>query len=278
MAVVAQLSKGIAMHVLADIRTVVFDLDGTIYLGEHLIPGALAAVQRLQHANMPVFFLSNNPTKTPTEYVHKLTKLGIQVDISHILTSGLIMTEWLAAQPTRPRVFPIAEPALIELLMQHGVACSDDPTAVEYVLASFDRTFAYNKLQIAFDAMRAGATLIATNPDKYCPVPGGGQPDAAAIIAAIEACTDTTLAFTAGKPSLLAAHAVAARAQVDITQCLMVGDRLETDVSMGATGMRAALVMSGATTPALHAAWRGYQPDVVAADVAEVVTQLLAAR
>ncbi|MFM7679289.1 MAG: HAD hydrolase-like protein, partial [Roseiflexaceae bacterium] len=177
-----------------------------------------------------------------------------------------------------PRVYPIGEPALLALLTQHGVPLSDTPGSIDYVLASFDRTFAYAKLQIAFDAIRAGATLIATNPDKYCPVPGGGQPDAAALIAAICACTDTTLAFTAGKPSLLAADAVARRAGVPVAQCMMVGDRLETDISMGDAGMRAALVMSGATTPASLAAWRGYQPDMVCADVTEVVTQLLVAR
>lgn len=257
---------------------VVFDLDGTIYLGDHLIAGSRDAVLRLRDAGMPVFFLSNNPTKTPTEYVHKLAKLDIKVDESHVLTSGLIMAEWLAAQRPVPRVYPISEPALIALLTQYGIPLSDTPGAIDYVLASFDRTFAYAKLQIAFDAIRAGATLIATNPDKYCPVPGGGQPDAAALIAAICACTDTSLAFTAGKPSQLAAQAVATRAGVAVAQCLMVGDRLETDVSMGETGMRAALVMSGATTPALQAAWRGYAPDLVGADVADVVTQIMAIR
>ncbi len=257
---------------------VVFDLDGTIYLGDELFPCAHDAIARLRAAHIPVFFLSNNPTKTPTEYVHKLAKLGITVDESHVLTSGLIMAEWLASQTPIPCVYPIGEPALLALLAQYHIPMSDTPGAIDYVLASFDRTFAYAKLQIAFDAIRAGATLIATNPDKYCPVPGGGQPDAAALIAAICACADTTLAFTAGKPSQLAAQAVARRAGVPVAQCLMVGDRLETDISMGDTGMRAAVVMSGATTPALLAAWRGYQPDMVCADVGEVVTRLLSAR
>ena len=257
---------------------VVFDLDGTIYLGDELFACAQAAIERLRAAQIPVYFLSNNPTKTPSEYVHKLAKMGIPVAESAVLTSGLIMAEWLAAQTPIPRVYPIGEPALIALLTQYGVPMHDTPGAIDYVLASFDRTFAYAKLQIAFDAIRAGATLIATNPDKYCPVPGGGQPDAAALIAAICACTDTTLAFTAGKPSQIAAQAVARRAGVPVAQCMMVGDRLETDISMGDTGMQTALVMSGATTPALLAAWHGYQPDLVCADVGEVVTRLLAQR
>jgi NagD protein len=144
------------------------------------------------------------------------------------------------------------------------------------VLASFDRTFDYPKLQIAFDAVRAGATLIATNPDKYCPVPGGGEPDCAALIAAIEACTDTTLAFTAGKPSALAAQTAAARVGVPIERCLMIGDRLETDISMGHAGMQTALVLTGATTPAVLSNWQGYRPDAVYASVVECVSAVLA--
>ena len=257
---------------------VVFDLDGTIYLGDELFPWSQGAIARLRAAHIPVFFLSNNPTKTPSEYVQKLTKMGIAVNESQVLTSGLIMAEWLAAQTPIPRVYPIAEPALLALLTQYGVPLSDKPGSIDYVIASFDRTFVYAKLQIAFDAIRAGATLIATNPDKYCPVPGGGQPDAAALIAAICACADTTLAFTAGKPSQLAADAVARRAGVPVAQCIMVGDRLETDIAMGDTGMHTAVVMSGATTPTVLAAWQGHQPDMVCADVGEVVTQLLARR
>ena len=189
----------------ADIAAVVCDLDGTVYLGDHVIPGVPDAIARLRASGRRVLFLSNNPTKTPAQYVSKLTKLGIPATIDDVLTSALIMAEWLATQPDAPRVYVIGEPALISTLAAHGVQLCDVPSQIDYVLASFDRTFAYPKLQIAFDAVRAGAKLIATNPDKYCPVPGGGEPDAAAIIAAIEACTDTTVQFTAGKPSPLAA-------------------------------------------------------------------------
>lgn len=259
----------------ADIAAVVCDLDGTVYLGEHVIPGVPAAIARLRAAGLRVLFLSNNPTKTPAEYVTKLTKLAIPVTSDDILTSALIMAEWLAAQPVAPRVYAIAEPALISTLCAHGVQLSDVPGQIDYVLASFDRTFAYPKLQIAFDAVRAGAKLIATNPDKYCPVPGGGEPDAAAIIAAIEACTGTSLQFIAGKPSPLAAHAVATRLGLPITRCLMVGDRLETDIGMAATGMPTALVLTGASTQAMADQWSGPTPSLITASVVTLVDYLL---
>lgn len=260
------------------IHACVFDLDGTVYLGDHALPGVPAALARLRSAGVPVLFLSNNPTKTPDEYVSKLTHLGIAATHADVLTSAVVMVEWLQQQDPAPVVFPIAEAAFLTLLDAARIHQSDDPHTITHVLASFDRTFAYPKLQIAFDAMRAGATLIATNPDKYCPVPGGGQPDCAAIIAAIEACTDTKLAFTAGKPSRLAAHTAATRLGVPLAQCLMVGDRLETDVSMGAAGMQSALVMTGATDAHTLANWHGHPPDYVFASVVECVEHVLQMR
>jgi NagD protein len=245
-------------------RAFVFDLDGTVYLSDTPIPGVPEAIQRLRMRGVPVLFLSNNPTKTPAEYVKKLTAMGMPVT-EH---------DWLRQQLPAPRVYPIAEPALIALLTEAGITMTDTPGQIDYVLASFDRTFNYAKLQIAFDAMRAGATLIATNPDKFCPVPGGGQPDAAAIIAAIEASTDTHLAFTAGKPSHLAAQAASQRLGIAIEHIMMVGDRLETDIGMGHTGMQTGLVMTGATTPAILTAWQGRHPDVVADDVATLLARL----
>lgn len=259
----------------ADIAAVVCDLDGTVYLGDHVIPGVPDAIARLRASGRRVLFLSNNPTKTPAQYVSKLTKLGIPATIDDVLTSALIMAEWLATQPDAPRVYVIGEPALISTLAAHGVQLCDVPSQIDYVLASFDRTFAYPKLQIAFDAVRAGAKLIATNPDKYCPVPGGGEPDAAAIIAAIEACTDTTVQFIAGKPSPLAAQAVSMRLDVPIAHCLMVGDRLETDIGMAATGMPAALVLTGASTQAMADQWTGPAPSLITASVVTLADFLL---
>jgi NagD protein len=97
--------------------------------------------------------------------------------------------------------------------------------------------------------MRAGATLVATNADRYCPVPGGGQPDAAAIIAAIEACTNTQCALVVGKPSPIMAATVRARLGDPALRCVIVGDRLETDIAMGsAAQMDTVLVLTGAST------------------------------
>jgi NagD protein len=116
------------------------------------------------------------------------------------------------------------------------------------VIASFDRTFIYRKLQIAFDAIRAGARFFATNSDRYCPVPGGGEPDAAAIIAAIEACTDKLVEAVVGKPSRYMGEAILGLVNLPPNRGLITGDRLETDVQMGLqVGMDTALTLTGAT-------------------------------
>ena len=104
---------------------------------------------------------------------------------------------------------------------------------------------------------------MATNADRYCPVPGGGQPDAAAVIAAIEACTATRVEVVVGKPSPIMVQAVAAIVRLPLEHCLMTGDRLETDIAMGrAAGMATALVLTGATTRAALAVSE-IQPDYV---------------
>jgi NagD protein len=131
------------------------------------------------------------------------------------------------------------------------------------VIASFDRTFVYRKLQIAFDAIRAGAHFIATNGDAYCPVPGGGEPDAACIIAAIEACTGHKVEQIYGKPSPLMARTAMAIVGTDPADSMMVGDRLKTDILMGRrAGMATALPLTGATTREMLAHSK-IQPDFV---------------
>jgi HAD superfamily hydrolase (TIGR01450 family) len=151
------------------------------------------------------------------------------------------------------RLFVIGEEPLCAELHKGGFKLTEDANNIDAVIASFDRTFTYRKLQIAFDAIRRGARFFATNPDRFCPVPNGGEPDCAAIIAAIEACTDTQVEAVVGKPSTTMIDAAKNLMNLQAVDCLMIGDRLETDIYMGQqAGMSTALVLTGATTlPAL---------------------------
>lgn len=226
-----------------------FDLDGTIYLGSELLPGAKALIERLREAGSKLVFLSNNPTRDPDMYVRKLTGLGIAVERGEILNTVVTTVLWLKQNHPNAVVFPIAEQPLIDALTEGGIAISDDPTKIDIVIASYDRSFDYRKLQIAFDAIwqHKRAFLITTNPDRYCPFPGGkGEPDAAAIVGAIESSTGTKCVANMGKPDRTMIDTVLASLGVEAENTIMVGDRLETDVRMAVNaGMSSALVLTG---------------------------------
>lgn len=230
----------------------VFDLDGTIYLGDDLLPGAARLIEGLRANDRTVKFLSNNPTKDPRQYQEKLERLGLTTPIEDIANTVVTTTRWLLDHHPDASVFVIGEEPLQRALREAGFRLTDDPAQVDIVVASYDRTFDYRKLQIAFDAIwfHKRAFLIQTNPDRFCPFPGGrGEPDCAAITAAIEACTGAKCQVSLGKPSALMLEAALGATGVDPSRALMVGDRLMTDIQMAIdTGMASALVLTGEST------------------------------
>lgn len=230
----------------------IFDMDGTIYLGDHLLPGVKRLIEELRRRNLPIRYLSNNPTKDPQQYVEKLEALGLPTDISEIANTVVTMTAWLKENHPDAVVFPIAEEPLINAFRDAGIKMSDNPEEIDIVVASYDRTFTYEKLQIAFDAIwfHKRAILVATNPDRYCPFPGGrGEPDCASIIAAIEACTQTKCQMVIGKPNPAMLEAAIVGLDVDPKHCIMVGDRLGTDIQMAVQeGMPSAMPLTGDST------------------------------
>jgi NagD protein len=226
----------------------IFDLDGTVFLGSALLPTAGETLAALRAQGRRTVFLSNNPTRTKQEYVAKLTRLGVPVTGEDIIHSSQVMVNFLRRRMPQARLFVVGEEPLKTELRAAGFELTEDAAQTDAVIASFDRTFEYRKLQIAFDAIRGGARFFATNGDRYCPVPGGGEPDAAAVIAAIEACTATRVEAVVGKPSQYTIEAILDRLGLPAGRCIMTGDRLETDVVMGLdAGMDAALVLTGAT-------------------------------
>jgi NagD protein len=249
----------------------VFDLDGTVYLGDALLPKAQRAILTMRAQGKRTVFLSNNPTHTRQESAAKLSKLGLPTTVNDILNSSMVMVDFLKRHLPTARLFVIGEQPLYNDLRDAGFKFAGNFDEIDAVIASFDRTFTYAKLQIAFDAIRHGARFFATNGDRYCPVPGGGQPDAAAIIAAIEACTNTQCEAIVGKPSTYMLDAVMSLLRMSPGRCLMTGDRLETDVQMGINaGMASALTLTGATKLA-DVQSSDIQPTYIIHDLGELV-------
>ncbi|HZF57506.1 MAG TPA: HAD-IIA family hydrolase [Rubrobacter sp.] len=230
----------------------VFDLDGTIYLGDELLPGAKRLIEELRELGKKVAFLSNNPTKDPRMYADKLTRLGVPTPEGEVVNTVVTMTRWLLQNHPDATVFPISEEPLRRSLREAGIRMSDRPDEIDIVIASYDRAFDYRKLQIAFDAIwfHKRARLVTTNPDPYCPLPGGrGEPDAAAVVGAIEACTGTRCEVNVGKPGRIMLETVMERIGLEPADCVMIGDRLYTEIRMALdAGMPSAVVLTGETT------------------------------
>jgi len=224
-----------------------FDLDGTVYLGERLLPGADTVIATLRAAGRRVAFLSNKPLQTRAEYAAKLTHLGVPASPDDVINSSLVLARYLRDRDPGAPVFVIGEPPMLEEMRAHGFEVRPDER-VRWVVIAFDRTFDYAKLNTALQAVKRGARLIATNPDRTCPVEGGEIPDCAGMIAAVEAVTDKKVEVIVGKPSPIILEVALAALGVPANDAVIVGDRIETDMVMGRRlGLGTVLVLSGVT-------------------------------
>ena len=242
------------------IDAVIFDLDGTVYLGEKALPGSVEALAELRRRGKRTLFVSNKPLEPRAAYAAKLTRLGIPSRPHDVITSAFVLGHYLAGSMPDLRYYVVGEENLRIELRAHGLniiaELSDqdphdviDPTGIDAVIIAFDRTLDYRKLNIAYQALSQGAHFFATNADSTCPMPGGAIPDAGATIAALTHLTGRTVELLAGKPSPLIMQAALEILEVPAERCMMVGDRLETDIRMGQeAGMETAAVLTGVAT------------------------------
>jgi NagD protein len=212
------------------------------------LPGAAETIGALRGDGRRVAFLSNKPLYTRGDYAEKLTRLGIPTATEEVINSSIVLARHLRKLDPGAPVFVIGEPPLIGELRDHGFEVRAD-AEVRWVVIAFDRTFDYAKLNTALQAVRRhDARLIATNPDRTCPVEGGEIPDCAGMIAAVEAVTSKRVEAIVGKPSPIILEVVLETLGVDARDCVIVGDRIETDIVMGKRlGLATVLVLSGIT-------------------------------
>lgn len=238
----------------------IFDLDGTVYLGESALPRAVEAIATLREMGKRVLFVSNKPLEPRENYALKLTKLGIPAEPDDVITSAYVLGYHLAKTEPQLRLYVVGETNLLMELRGHGLHVINEfmdqspleviqPHGVDAVVVAFDRTLDYRKLNTAYQALMQGAKFFATNADKMCPMPGGGIPDAGGTIAALEHMTGRKVDLLAGKPSRLIMEVALQRLGLPAERVMMVGDRLETDIFMGQqAGMQTAATMTGAST------------------------------
>jgi arabinose operon protein AraL len=239
------------------VNAVIFDLDGTVYLGEAALPGAVDGIAQLRRQGKQILFVSNKPLEPRDAYARKLTRLGIPAAPADVITSGYVLGYHLAQTQPDLRLYVVGESSLVEELRQHGLKVAPEfseqdpmsvinPDGIDAVVIAFDRTLDYRKLNTAYQALIGGARFFATNADRACPMPGGGIPDAGGTIAALEHMTGRNLELLAGKPSSLIIDVALQRLALPAAQVMMVGDRLETDIFMGQqAGMVTAVTLTG---------------------------------
>ena len=227
----------------------VFDLDGTIYLGDSLLPTAKETILQLRLAGRKVLFLSNKPIEDREAYAKKLTRLGIETCVDDVLNSSFVAAQYFHREMPQAKFFVMGEAPLVAELERVGLQMAKTPEATDVVLVSLDRDLSYEKLHFAYHAAQSGAQVWATNPDLVCPMPNDEIIDAGATIAALEALLRRPIDGVIGKPSPIMIDTLSTHLNLPPSQCIMVGDRLETDIKMGkAGGMGTAFVLTGVGT------------------------------
>jgi len=259
------------MHKLAGVECYILDMDGTINLGDRLLPGAVELLELLKERGIRYYFLTNNSSKNRWQYAQKLSNLGLTVAENQILTSGEATAIYLHQIKPGGRIFLSGTPALEKDFRCYGFELvSEQP---DFVVLGFDTTVTYTRLWKLCDFIRAGLPYIATHPDINCPTANGYMPDIGALIAFIHASTGRSPDITIGKPNMPIIDALVERSGIPVESMCIVGDRLYTDIALGESGMVTVLVLTGETRQGDLAGSR-YQPDYVMEDLAFLVKTL----
>jgi glycerol-1-phosphatase len=228
------------------------DLDGVVWIGRELVPGAVEALTELLGDGKEIVFVTNNSVKQPAEYAARLREAGVEIPDGRVLTGGAV-TAQLAAERVGPggTAFVIGAPGFKRTVGAAGLRLLDGEAAqsADAVVVSAHREFDYTELLTATRALQAGAALFGTSRDPTLPMPGGAWPGSGATLAAVETASGKR-AETGGKPE---PHLFeqARRAIPDAVRVAIVGDRLASDIEGGRrAGLATVLVLTGACTRA----------------------------
>ncbi|MFA9480129.1 TIGR01457 family HAD-type hydrolase [Phycisphaerales bacterium AB-hyl4] len=245
------------------------DMDGVIYRGNELIPGAAEFVRELLARDIPFVFLTNNSQRTRRDVVFKLKRMGITIDESHVFTCAMATARFLASQKPDGTAYVIGEGGLMYALHANGYAVVDhDP---DYVVVGEGRTITFEMMEKAMNMIRDGAKLIATNIDPSCPTANGSvRPGCGAIVAMLESATGKQ-AFSVGKPSPVMMRAARTELGLRTEQTIMVGDTMETDILGGAQmGYHTVLTLTGGTRREDLPNY-AYQPERIVDSIADLL-------
>ncbi len=230
---------------LRDTDLFVLDMDGTFYLGEQILPGALDFLDAVKRSGKEFLFFTNNSSKAPEDYIRKLAGMGCAITREQIMTSGDVTIRYLNTCHAGKTVYLVGTPALERSFREGGIPLTAERPDI--VVVGFDTTLTYEKLERACTYIREGALFLATHLDINCPVEGGFIPDCGAFCAAISLSTGKQPQYL-GKPFPETVDMVLGKTGAARERTVFVGDRLYTDVATGIrNGARGILVLTGET-------------------------------
>ncbi|MDD7479572.1 MAG: HAD-IIA family hydrolase [Methanomassiliicoccales archaeon] len=227
------------------IKGLAIDMDGTVYKGMNVIPGADEFIKGLNERNIPYMFVTNNSSKGKRMYFEKLSKMGFDVDMRNVLTSGTAALRFLKDNRQGKTVYVVGTQSYMEDVKEYEIPLDD--VNPDIVLLSFDRELTYEKINKAYAFIKKGAEYIATHPDDLCPTEDDYDVDIGAFIAMYRYLLNKE-PLVIGKPNRLLLEMAAAEMGIEPEEVAMVGDRLYTDIRMAYdNGLQSILVLTGET-------------------------------
>lgn len=252
--------------------SVISDMDGVIYRGKALIPGAKEFVRRLVTSGTKFLFLTNNSEQTPIDLVRKLNILGIDgLTEENFITSAMATAIFLATQKPAGSVYVVGGAGLSTELYQRGFSITEHNP--DYVVVGKTSSLSFDMISKAASLIRGGAKFIGTNPDMIDPVEKGVEPAAGVILKAVEAASGKK-PYVIGKPNSLMMMIARKKLMVHSEDTVMIGDRMDTDIVGGLeAGMKTCLVLSGVSTRESIRDFP-YRPDYIFDSVADINPEL----
>jgi len=243
------------------------DMDGVIYRGKNMIPGADLFVERLEKLGRKFLFLTNSSDSTPVDLQGRLSAMGIQVDVECFYTSALATAAFLHAQKPEGKAFIIGERGLKEALFEVGYTITEkDP---DYVILGETKNYDFYQIATAIRLIDGGVPFIATNPDVTGPFDGGIIPACGSFAALIEKATGR-IPYFIGKPNPLIMRKALRTLDVHSTETAIIGDRMDTDIVAGIeSGLETILVLSGVTGQEDLLKY-SYRPDFIFNSIADI--------
>ncbi len=243
------------------------DMDGVIYGGDRLIPGADLFIDRLIKQDIPFMFMTNNSQRTPLEVVRKLKKLGISVSEKHVFTSAMATGQFLASQEPDGTVYVLGEGGLLTSLHENGLTMVE--TDPDFVVLGEGRNFTLEMVQRAVDMILEGAKFITTNRDPSPKKKGWNNLGIAATTAMIEEATGIK-AFEVGKPSPVMMRSARKAMGLQTAETTVIGDTMSTDIQGGVQmGYKTILVLSGVARREDLIKY-AFKPDLIVSGVSEI--------